>query len=195
LDRGFVPVCCDFLAAGPALAGDALRCLAAVAALGYDSAISCALAAIAESGIVSTGQDRADLLRLSAEFSTRCILRPALAGAVLSSGILELFCEAAQGGSFEARVSAFSVFDAAVGSDEYLRVVAECGGGQAVVDSLDAGEQELLPLLLRLLAAAPGLRSAAREAGVERAVAELAGGGDPEVADLAEVVLRLLDSE
>jgi hypothetical protein len=191
LERGFGPICCALLTSALSVASAALRCLTAVAALGYDSVAALAVAAVADSGIVNT----AELFHFGAEFCALCLSRPALTGTVLRSGILLRFCEAAESGSFETRRSAFELFEAASSSDEFLRVIAEGGGARVVVESLDSGDRKLLPLLLRLLAAAPTFRAAAREVGADHTIADLTGDPDSAIADLAAVVLDLLDRD
>jgi hypothetical protein len=190
LERRIVGVCCEVLGLSPELAEDGLRCLYTIAALGHEAEVVSggALVAVAQSGIVSGDQDSPELFSLCAEFCARCIAQPSFLTPVLEAQILPHFCQAAQGGIFENRIAAFSVFQAAFWSDELVRVIAEHGGGQAILEGLESGQAEALPLLLRLLAASSALNTT----NTARIVAEFTDNPSPQVAALAGEVLRLL---
>jgi hypothetical protein len=194
IERGFVNACCGFLTVAPQLAADALKCLAAVVANGEDAAG--AVTAVSRSGIIAA---ESGLFRLCAAFCALCVLRPAYSAEILEAEVLPKFCRVAEGGSFEERVLAFGVFEAAASSPELVAVITECGGVQAVAEAIEGADSEVLVLLLRLIGvmvqAKPGLWEAVRAAGVERVVAELVDDGEAPVAELAAAILRLVEAE
>jgi hypothetical protein len=153
-----------------------------------------AIAAIAESGIVSPEQEEAELFRSCAEFCALCVAHSAFAGQILGTDLLQRFCAAARDGTFENRFSSFTVFEAALSAPALLSVIAAPGTVEAIVEVLGAADAAALLPLLRLLAgvlvALPDVREAAPLA--EGVITELEERGDPEIAELAAAVLRIL---